>query len=349
LTAADGGACPGPDVVRGAGKADAAVEKVRTEATSETPRDKGRTADADDGHGHGHGAAEQRDVGEIKIDPELANLLPRHTAEERAQLEKNLQKAGVCRDPILRWKERNVFLDGHTRREICEALKIPYTVMDVELPDQEAARDWIIANQLGRRNLTDERRTYFRGALYNLRKQRHGGARRDEGSSAQNAHSKTADVLAGQCGVSAATIRRDGEFARDLDKIVKNCGEEVGQAILSGESGATRKDVAQLAKKAPEEQAEAARQLLGEAKAGGAGRAGRPSRLSRAAARPRGGRASLLCPGRIAPSRRPAQAGEGATRAAGRRPSGIEESSEFVAPLRPAGRGDQGRPGSCGG
>ena len=38
------------------------------------------------------------------------------------------------------------------------------------LPDRAAAVEWIIANQLGRRNLTPEQKSYLRGKRYQLEK-----------------------------------------------------------------------------------------------------------------------------------------------------------------------------------
>lgn len=43
------------------------------------------------------------------------------------------------------------------------------------MPDIEAAKEWIIKNQLGRRNLTEP--SYYRGKLYESRKRQ--GARTD--------------------------------------------------------------------------------------------------------------------------------------------------------------------------
>jgi len=49
--------------------------------------------------------------------------------------------------------------------------------VEVYLPDIEAAKEWIIKNQLGRRNLTEQEVSYYRGKLYESRKRQ--GARTD--------------------------------------------------------------------------------------------------------------------------------------------------------------------------
>jgi hypothetical protein len=46
-------------------------------------------------------------------------------------------------------------LDGHNRYEICTRLGIEFEIIEVEdCHDREIAIAWIVANQLGRRNLT---------------------------------------------------------------------------------------------------------------------------------------------------------------------------------------------------
>jgi len=62
---------------------------------------------------------------------------------------------------------------------------------------KEAAKEWIYRNQLGRRNLTEQEASYYRGKLYETRKQSHGG---DRNSSANFLHLKTADVIGKEYG-----------------------------------------------------------------------------------------------------------------------------------------------------
>src|SRR5262249_53457789 len=152
-------------------------------------------------------------------DPEFQTLIIPLTREERAQLEQNLVAAGRCRDPLVVWKGQGILLDGHNRLEICRKRNLPYDVVEIELPDRNAALEWIRANQLGRRNLTPEAVAYLRGQHYNSEKQPHGGAHRDDEASGNNCHSKTDEVLAKRYKVAAKTIRNDGDFAADIDAI----------------------------------------------------------------------------------------------------------------------------------
>jgi len=54
-----------------------------------------------------------------------------------------------------------LLLDGHNRLEICTRLGLPYEVVNKGFANRDGAIEWIINNQLGRRNLND----YQRGVL----------------------------------------------------------------------------------------------------------------------------------------------------------------------------------------
>jgi len=91
------------------------------------------------------------------IDPEFRALCPPLCDEELTQLQSNLQRDG-CRDPLVVWQEEDILLDGHNRYTICQDLSIPYHTNSVRLPGRDAAKEWIIRNQFGRRNLTPYQR-----------------------------------------------------------------------------------------------------------------------------------------------------------------------------------------------
>jgi N6-adenosine-specific RNA methylase IME4 len=156
------------------------------------------------------------DAARIIVDPELGELVPPLTDDERQALEANILRDG-CREPLVVWRGHDILLDGHHRHEICQRHGIEYAVTDVELSDREAAADWIDANQLGRRNLTPDQAALLRGRRYNRMKKQHGGDRR---SSPQNEDlkGKTAARLAREHGVSRQTIERDGRFAKAIEK-----------------------------------------------------------------------------------------------------------------------------------
>src|SRR5262245_45035269 len=123
----------------------------------------------------------------ITIHPELRSLIPALTLEEFAQLEANLLADG-CHDPLIVWQEEQTLLDGHNRFAICERHSLDYRIQVVSLPDLDAAKAWMIANQLGRRNLSPHNIHYLRGKQYELQKKlrRGGGDRKSEAAKNQS-------------------------------------------------------------------------------------------------------------------------------------------------------------------
>ena len=91
----------------------------------------------------------------ISIDQELKNLIPPLTEEEYAGLEESILNEG-CRDAIVLWGE--TIIDGHNRYEICTKHGIYFRTVQKEFEDRNAAKLWMMQNQLSRRNLTDFQR-----------------------------------------------------------------------------------------------------------------------------------------------------------------------------------------------
>jgi hypothetical protein len=92
-----------------------------------------------------------------------------------------------------------------------------------------AAVNWVIANQLGRRNLTPEQKSYLRGKRYQVEKKAKG---RPDGKLPQN-EGETAERLATEYGVSPATIARDAEFAEATDTLEDEVRPELTEGALS--------------------------------------------------------------------------------------------------------------------
>lgn len=164
------------------------------------------------------------------IDPEFSSLIPPLQEDERTQLEASIAAEG-CRDALITWAETGILLDGHNRLEICERLAVPYEIRAINFADRDAAIEWIIRNQLGRRNLAPDAASYLRGLLYNREKLRHGGARK---ASAQSGHLKTCESLAEKHGVSKNTIKRDGQFAAAVETLKPHM-PDIQQRVLSGD------------------------------------------------------------------------------------------------------------------
>jgi len=87
---------------------------------------------------------------EITIDKEFKKLIPPIDYEEFLILEESIKKEG-CRDPLITWNK--ILLDGHNRHKICQAHEIPFKTKELSFESREEAEQWIINNQLGRRNI----------------------------------------------------------------------------------------------------------------------------------------------------------------------------------------------------
>jgi N6-adenosine-specific RNA methylase IME4 len=170
----------------------------------------------------------------ILIDPEFKALIPPLAPEELAQLEANIVKDG-CRDPLVTWQ--GTLIDGHNRHDICTRHGIPFETVEMEFTDRDAVMDWMDANQLGRRNLTNDQRSYLRGRRYNrTKKDAHDGGRgktRSGEVAEEVAATNTAESIAKQHGVSERTIRSDGKKAEALEKLAKT-NPEAAKAVTDG-------------------------------------------------------------------------------------------------------------------
>lgn len=85
------------------------------------------------------------------VDTEFKELIPPLSDDEKNQLEENILREGV-RDPIVVWN--GIIIDGHNRYEIAQKHGLPFETVELELESREAVRQWMIMNQIGRRNLS---------------------------------------------------------------------------------------------------------------------------------------------------------------------------------------------------
>ncbi len=91
----------------------------------------------------------------MKIDTELAGIIPPLTAEEYKGLEASLMEEG-CRDALVLWND--TLIDGHNRYKICTEHGITYKTIEKDFADKNAVKLWMMKNQLSRRNLNDFQR-----------------------------------------------------------------------------------------------------------------------------------------------------------------------------------------------
>ena len=219
----------------------------------------------------------------IIILDELRDLIPPLQEEEANQLERNILKEG-CREALLIWQttanglDTNstetsaiyILVDGHNRYGICLKHKLNFKIHLISFDSLKEVRDYMIDNQLGRRNLIPEQASYLRGLRYNTEKLEKGKYTREEhkgqnvpyvlegsestekveeihkgqnvpyGSLAKK--ESTSARLSKQYNVSEKTIKRDAEFAEGLNLL----SPELKKDILSGRIKAKKSNIQQL-------------------------------------------------------------------------------------------------------
>jgi ParB-like chromosome segregation protein Spo0J len=99
--------------------------------------------------------AEVTGVDELQINPRFKDAIPPLSPEEYSGLCESILAEG-CRDAIIVWNGQIV--DGHNRFEICRELDIPFRTFERAFEDEDAVVEWIMRNQLSRRNLSDVER-----------------------------------------------------------------------------------------------------------------------------------------------------------------------------------------------
>lgn len=174
----------------------------------------------------------------LKIDPEFRDKVPPLTEDERNTLEENILKDGRVLVPLIAWN--GIIIDGHNRYAIVQKHpEIPYDVVDREFADRYEAIVWICRNQLGRRNLTDEQKTYLIGKQYEAQKLTSGGDRKSSLQTEDLKRSRTAKLIAKEHGVGSSTVERAEKFAKGVDEAEK-VSKGFKDKILSGKISASK-------------------------------------------------------------------------------------------------------------
>ena len=154
-----------------------------------------------------------------------------------------------CREPICVWND--YIIDGHNRYFLCHKNNIPFNFQEVpDLKTKEDVLDWMCANQLGRRNISEKTRMYLIGKRFNLEKK---GVQGNNNATGINQYSikekieksKTSEKLAEEYNVSPVSIYRYARFANAIDNISKK-ESKLANRILNGQIKFTRADVNNL-------------------------------------------------------------------------------------------------------
>ena len=131
-------------------------------------------------------------IEDIKIDPELRDFLLPLSDEEEKQLRGSLMVEG-CLSPLIVDSITGTLLDGHNRYKICTEKNIPFEIKGISMSRKERQKEFMLINQLARRNLTPERMKYYRAMLYESVK---GEAGFEEGHEFKgNRHTKSKNLV----------------------------------------------------------------------------------------------------------------------------------------------------------
>ncbi|MBL0741064.1 ParB N-terminal domain-containing protein [Chryseolinea lacunae] len=181
----------------------------------------------------------------ITIVKELREYIIPLNDEELSLLQTSLLHEG-CREPLIVWEKDGqlILVDGHNRYKICQKNGIAFKIRKMPFQNMEEAKVWMIDNQMGRRNLTNDQMSYYRGLRYNSLKQKKGGYA-NVASKGQKDIS-TSGKVSKSFNISESTIKRDAKFAEGLD-IVGQSNPMLKTKILLGEAKVKKGDVQALA------------------------------------------------------------------------------------------------------
>ena len=200
----------------------------------------------------------------LNIDPEFESLIPPLTDEEFNQLEANIVKDGIIRDPIVLQNDTQTIVDGHNRYRIAmKHPEIPFDTIEHEFSCREEVVEWICSNQLGRRNITDVQRVMLLGRAYEARKTMSAKTmeRTPDGRFIAGSTENTAETLAKEMKTSETKVKRSSRFVRGLNEI-EAVYPGTTQKINNGELEVTMADVMALTNMPEEDKPEAMKAIV---------------------------------------------------------------------------------------
>jgi N6-adenosine-specific RNA methylase IME4 len=206
------------------------------------------------GPASGSSAFSEALAAELKVDPEFRSLCRPLDAKELEELERSILDEGV-RDAIVLWQ--GLIIDGHNRYEIASKHNLPFRVVELDLPDRESVRVWMLRNQLGRRNLSELDRIEIALALEKhlaeQAKQRMLAGKGADGSGGRGKRKASEPELAGKTGSTRDTIAEIAGVSHGTvdhaKKVLKKGVAELREAVRNGRVAiSTAADIASLPK-----------------------------------------------------------------------------------------------------
>jgi hypothetical protein len=151
---------------------------------------------------------------------------------------------GGPRDTLKVQKGTGLLLDGYRRHKICLAHNLPFKTEEIDLPDMKAVREWMITNQLERRNVGATAAAALRSLLVDA----------TPTDTAAEAVKHTARVA----GCSVRQVYRSVAYSDALQRLPNDVRRAVGALEIA------QRDVVRLSKMSDEQQ----QQLIADVTAG---------------------------------------------------------------------------------
>jgi hypothetical protein len=193
---------------------------------------------------------------ELKIKEEFKKLIPPLTPDEYKQLETNCIEEGI-RDAIITWN--GYIIDGHNRYKIAQDWQLNFKTISKNFDTEFDVVEWMLVNQLGRRNITPEQKDYLIGKKYENEKQRQG---RPQNNEDKMSPLRTSEKLAQEFDISDKQVKRNEQFAKGVDKM----NDDLKNVVLQGKSSLNKQDIQIIAKAEPTFIATTEKQIIEKAK-----------------------------------------------------------------------------------
>lgn len=178
-------------------------------------------------------------IEDMKIDKEFQELLPVLSMDEYEKLEQNILKYGML-DPIKVWQDTEtkewIIIDGHNRYSILQKHKdeidrlydawVGFKIIyENELHNRDEVKQWMLEQQLGRRNLSDAERYDIVQRFKSVFEKKAKENQSFGGKGLSNLTKvNTRKEMAKATGVSEGTYRK-------LDKVMQSENKEIKQQL----------------------------------------------------------------------------------------------------------------------
>lgn len=175
------------------------------------------------------------DINDLVIDKEFEELLPVLTPDEFERLEKSILKNGLL-DPIKVWQDPEtdkwLIIDGHNRYRILKNNHIKWNnwcdykiLYETDLSTREAVKQWMLEQQLGRRNLSETERYEIVQKFKSVFEKKAKDNQSSGGKGLTNLSKvNTRKEMAKAVGVSEGTYQK-------IDKVMQSGNEELKQQL----------------------------------------------------------------------------------------------------------------------